>query len=509
MNELERIAILGTVQVGLGDASSELTHTPVDGLIAQLRAGPETPEPERLLLLHAGAHAALRRAAALPVKRAAPADVAPSDTLRPSGLRLNGMLAALLDWNEHELLAEALQRMARAGMRLAPMLLPSALEQRLPARRALLRPLLGARGLWLAKQRAAWAWALAAEAADALPADLEQRWSEQSAADRRALLLQLRERDPARARELIAAHIAGENAEQRLAWLEVMAHHLGPEDEPLLAGLRSDRSAGVRVAAARLQWRLPDSALARRVQARAAALVQYEPGRRGLLRTLTGAQAVGRFQVQLPPERYDPDWANDGVVEVIPRQGIGQRQWLLLQLVSVMPPDRWPDAPEQVLAAAQTHEHAGVLLDGLTSAAVRFESRAWFAPLWDCWRQWGTASWLTDNALAQLTRRLEPDAITARAGVMLQDEKARAMLIHVPSPWPLALGREFVAHMPRLPAHGSLFGVAARAIALESLPAELPGPSTSDDVQARSYARALDQFQSIVSLRRDIAQETV
>lgn len=73
--------------------------------------------------------------------------------------RLSELLVTLLTDAQHELVVEALGRMAKRGVRLSPELLPLALRQTDPELRAQLRPVLGARGKWLAEQKAEWHWA--------------------------------------------------------------------------------------------------------------------------------------------------------------------------------------------------------------------------------------------------------------------------------------------------------------------------------------------------------------
>lgn len=75
-------------------------------------------------------------------------------------------------------------------------------------------------------------------------------------AQRRAALAVLRRRNPAAAREIVAAKAAAEPAERRLKLVEVLQDRLEASDGPLLEGLVKDRSDRVQALAKRLLARL-------------------------------------------------------------------------------------------------------------------------------------------------------------------------------------------------------------------------------------------------------------
>ncbi len=500
MSDFVRAAIVGTAQ--LGDLASLRTGSPADELVTQLGEG----DRERAFLLRVGAYTVLRRAARVPVRPEAQAEPAAADARPPMSARLTEILRTLFAEMEPELLAEALERSARAQLRLAPELLPLALEQTAPARRALLAPLLGERGLWLAQRRPEWSWGLALGALDALPAEFEQRWAEGSAVERKVWLGRLRRSAPELARELVAEAWKQEKLEQRQAWLEVIASRVDAEDEPWLASLASERSASLRIAGARLLWRLPGSEVARRVAARAHSWVSFQGG---------------AWRVTLPPEPYDPAWERDGIAESPPPgQSIGKRQWWLLQTLWAVSPDGWLAAPdvtrESLLAAALGQEFGGVLLDGIAGAALSLGSTAWFAPLWDAWFQVDWPSALPEPPLATLTRRLDAEAACSRGLALLQHDARSALLAYLPRPWPEPVALGFLAGLKGGRAFAAeVLNAAALGIAVELLPENiaLPEPAVLDslrlDAAARAQLRALDRFRTVAAVRREIAQETV
>jgi hypothetical protein len=333
-----------------------------------------------------------------------------------------------------------------------------------------------------------------------LPSDLEQRWAEGSAVERKVLLGRLRRYAPALARQLVAEAWKPEKLEQRQAWLEVISSRVDPEDEPWLVSLGSDRSASIRVASGRLLWRLPGSEVARRAVERARAWVSFDGG---------------AWRVTLPPEAYDPSWERDGIAESPPPgQSIGKRQWWLLQALWAVPPELWLPAPgaspAALLDAARAHEFGSVLLDGISGAALSMEARAWFAPLWDAWFQLDGPSALPEPPLATLSARLDPDAAASRGLALLQTEARLALLAFLPRPWPEPVARGFLAALKGGRVFsGEVLSAAALGIPVELLPESiaLPEPA-SPDAATRAQLRALDRFRTVAAVRREIAQET-
>ncbi len=104
-------------------------------------------------------------------------------------------------------------------------------------------------------------------------------WRTGGRAERRAWLTALRQRDPAAARELLAAGWDTETGADRAELLGVLGARLGPGDEPFLETALDDRKQAVRQAAAGLLARLPGSAHTARAIARGTAVLSIE--RRG------------------------------------------------------------------------------------------------------------------------------------------------------------------------------------------------------------------------------------
>lgn len=283
---------------------------------------------------------------------------APTDTV---------LLAWSLRRGPARLQHQVLAALDAQGLRLPTALLPLALElgRHSIALRAPLQPVLGARGLWLATQNADWRFAVGAAA----EADDDLRWAEGSLDQRRDLLRAQRQRDPAGARERLAASLAELPARERAELLGTLWTGLSMDDEALLDGLRTDRSREVRQGAIALLVGLPDSALARQAVARLAPLLQP------------------RWTIDAPAEA-PPD--ADGIEPVRPKhESLGDRAWWLYQLLRQVPLGWWPRhtglAPAELLPWALATDWAEAIVRAWRDLLSHDPQPDWCEALLDHW----------------------------------------------------------------------------------------------------------------------------
>lgn len=283
---------------------------------------------------------------------------------------LHGRLAWALRRGPARLQHECFALLDRAALRLPTTLLPLALElgRHSIALRGPLQSVLGERGLWLARQNSDWRYATGAAA----EAPLEQRWTDGNLAQRVALLQAERRRDPASARERLAAVLAELPARERAELLGVLATGLSMDDEPLLDGLCGDRSREVRQVATALLVNLPDSAFARRAIARLQPLLRQEPG---------------RWTIEAPA---DAPSAEDGVDPVRPKhESLGERAWWLHQWVRQVPLGWWTRHtgldPAGLLAWALATDWAEAIVRGWRERLAHDPQADWCEALLDAW----------------------------------------------------------------------------------------------------------------------------
>lgn len=276
-----------------------------------------------------------------------------------------------------ELIPQWLALAGARGFRPPAELLPALLDA--ARARTDLRPLAlafaGPRGLWLASLNPEWRFALRASSRAAHrpdtadPEAVRRLWEEGLFAERVALLDAVRERDPAAARSLLAATWSTERAEDRLMFLDSLRAHLSGADEAFLEEALADRSRNVRSTAAQLLSALPESALARRMAARATSCVNPD-------RT-DGSVSIA---VEAPHE-CDAAMQRDGLVPV-PPLGRGERSWWLGQLVEAAPLDVWRETfggrtPQELVSLPVADGWAGELHAAWCRAAVRQRDPEW------------------------------------------------------------------------------------------------------------------------------------
>jgi hypothetical protein len=479
--------IVATATVGLNQRPLALTS--LAGPAGAHTAVLDAADPAAALLDAAALLTAARRAGPLTATAAAvPAAAAPDTAPELSPVACSVITVALADpaW-----LADLLTATAAAGFRAAPPLLPALLDW--AARARSLRPavagVLGERGRWLAGHRTDWQLAAGADSVGAdsvIVSEDPAVWQTGSRAERRSWLAALRRRDPAAARDLLAAGWSGETGDVRAELLKVLTAGLSAADEAFLEVVLDDRKSSVRQVAAGLLAAIPSSAFNARAVGRAAGALRVE------------RRALRRWLVVTLPGSYDMAALRDEISPAPPSAAIGARAWLLTQFIAAMPLGEWTarlglDPASLVEMPVQggfrTDVHAGWRL-----AATRQADAAWAALLLaaDSGRvpERPPAAWPTP---AQLAAVLPADARVARAVALLAERRpspeAAEEAADCPGPWPGRLADAVLAQLSRVgrdprPPHWS--GLMLRATA-RKLP---PGGGRDFAAELRALAAA-------------------
>src|SRR5579885_1936696 len=358
MDTIVTMAIVGTGQLSGKDVT---TATPVDTLAAQLPAD----DAERKLLLTAGAWSLYRQAG----RQTKPAPEVPvpaaEESLPVCSTTAANLLESLLQKEHDEVLPEALERLKQLGQRLPYELLPQALSYGAQSKdiRAALISVIGERGRWLGQFNPGWSWVAQFLAGDTLPDDAETIWQEGTIGQRSEILRQLRAVDAAKARDWLNAVWKQEKAEARNKFLATFKTGLSAEDEGFLEKALDDRSEGVRTTAAELLARIPASALAQRMLARADAILTY---------------ANGIFKLKEPKE-IDNTWQRDGIPPA-PKSS-KDNTWYQLQVLSLIPPTHWEErfaaTPDALIKAAKAHKRKNDLLLCWSYATMLHQTSSW------------------------------------------------------------------------------------------------------------------------------------
>jgi hypothetical protein len=471
---------------------------------------------ERRVLLSAGVRAAVRMAAQKPDQSEAVIEPCPAETERACSPRAARVIGDMLHGAHADLLPEALDLLRSSGQRLPHSLLVDALRIRDPRTTALMRDVIGQRGLWLARQNPAWASGAYGSRVSSLD-EAERVWAEGTAPQRREALRTARALDPARARGWLEQTWPKEKADQRASFLEVLCEGLSTEDEGFLEAALQDRSSTVRETVQSILPHLASSGFVRRMIARADAMLSHKRSMLALLKK------PGTLEVK-PPESVDDAADRDGLLAK-PPPGTGARAYWLSRALSVVPPAHWEtrfDArPEELVSLASGSDWAVAVCEGWTNALTLHGGPGWAPPLWEFWQTCNAKLVADTTAAGKLIELLAhmnaADAATQIASLL--DEAPRRLVLSsalaaLPSPWPAAVGCIFLAalrrHLPaataRAPELIRSLSIAARALprvccAQALIPIELAGAGD------RGWDRALADFTEIIAVRHTLAQE--
>ncbi|MBB4907915.1 DUF5691 domain-containing protein [Actinophytocola algeriensis] len=335
------------------------------------------------------------------------------------------------------------------------------------ATRAVIRDVLGPRGAWLARFNPAWRWA-----ATVPPEDVVERFATATRADRLALLADLRATEPDFARTLVEDTWDDEQAATRAGLLDTFHIGLSERDEPLLERALDDRAASVRAAAAAMLDRLPGSARAARMAARATALITVGKG----------------LTVELPDE---PDAAarRDGVTDHR-EPGYGRAASWLIQILAATPLSTWD--PDLIGDADQE------VLTGWTKAALRQRNQEWLAAL------------ARHQPGPELIGALTPEVATEiLAGQKKLDARFGGLLAAARGPWPAEFSAALINRM-RAQKTENVLQLAASALAEHLHPAALAaveGWLLTLDAERKPARRVLRGLAHALTVRATIDQE--
>src|SRR5712692_6841903 len=392
MDAMVTTALVGTAQQHNLDTT---TGTPVDALIGKLPAG----EAERKLLLSAGVCAIYQQAGRMAESLPTAPEPATPESLPTCSPEAATLLESLLKGEHDELLPEALERMRQVGLRVPHEMLPTVLDIQGTELRAAMFHVVGERGRWLSQFNPAWSWV-----ANYLPgteethlAHAEMIWQEGTLGQRQAVLRLMRGIDPAKARAWLMATWKQEKADARTELLGTFETSLSAEDEEFLEKELDDRAAGVRSAAASLLAHLATSALAKRMQERADAMLDY---------------AAKKLIVTLPTA-LEKDWLRDGIQAKPTTSGVGEHAWWFTQVFSFVSPSHWEErfalSIDKLIAAAYANDDWGeTLIASWSSAALLHNNVEWCVALWDWWckKHRGTSAWgVRTSLLARMSQQ--------------------------------------------------------------------------------------------------------
>jgi len=505
-------ALLGTDRAPL----TAPTRTGALGAAYDALVRPESDAASNLLRVAAAA-SVYRRCGRTPGRtQEAPPSPCPRDG-RPTCTPAAAALVRRILQGEHEsLLRTWLSLATRHDVRAPADSIPAMLDlaSKDPRLRSLVRATGGTRATWLAALNQDWAFAISGDSPDALATI----WETGAGMARMEALQRLRQIDPERARTLLETSWAQEDPTNRPFFVAMLFLALSGADEPFLERALDDRRKEVRQQAAGLLVRLPSSALAARMLDRAKRLV-----------TLGTSAILRRPRIDVtPPDEADASLVRDGInPKPTAGTGVGEKAWLLAQIIGAVPPSTWSDAwsiePGDLIRAAEGHEWREPLIAGWLTATERFHDPAWARALWDndamvrLEPKWGAPPLehvFTRAASAAVVDDELRREVDARPDALRGAHRVAIAFLRWPNEWSDALARAVARRLKSYAGDDrvsftSEFGMrallerCAHAVPVSAADAFLDGWPEQSDVWP-TWASAVDTLASVLRFRIDL-----
>ncbi len=233
--------------------------------------------------------------------------------------------------------------------------------------RILITSCCGKRGEWLSAFNPAWNFSTLQTP--------EEIWQTGSLEERKEILEQTLQTDPAKAREWIKQTWPQEDAATKLVLLSLIAPFAGDNDIDFIEGLSKEKSKKIQAAANELLKTIPGSPVVIMYQnlLRAAVTVQKES-------SMLGLSKKSSLQFKLP-EQVSEDLYKTGIDKLSSDKNWSDDEYILYQLIRNTPPPFWEEhlqlPADAVLEIFQKSDTGKKLLPALIMATANFRDTKW------------------------------------------------------------------------------------------------------------------------------------
>jgi len=237
--------------------------------------------------------------------------------------------------------------------------------------RPLIKSVSGQRGAWLAAFNDNWDYLNQTEA---------EIWEQGKPEERKQLLLQLRQENPARARDLLIAAWKEENANSRAELISTFSENLSLADESMLQELQTDKSQKVKEAVVSLLNQLAGSEWVATL---------WEEVKPWLTLKITKsflAFTSEELEVKIP-ENLPSYLKKRGIQELSGSKTVSEQEYWLTQVLEGIPPSYWEHhlnaTPDKVLNLFTKHKSLRKVIPAFVTATGRFKDVRWAKLLLD------------------------------------------------------------------------------------------------------------------------------
>ena len=248
-------------------------------------------------------------------------------------------------------------------------MLPDLLEngRKKPDWHSLLKSTMGNRGKWLVAQNKDWNYL--DELTDS------EIWETGIREERLLFIKNLRANNPQAALEKLRSTWDEDSAEDKAAFLPILATHISDADEAFLENALADRRKEVRTQATKLLPLIERSRYNQRMQERLGQCILLK---KALL-------AKNKLEIKLPV--FDEAMKKDGIVKTVSSPKGGQKANWLRQMIATQPPSFWSDyfglQPAQIIRLFANTDWTVVLINGLIEAAAKHKTKTILLLYWN------------------------------------------------------------------------------------------------------------------------------
>lgn len=224
----------------------------------------------------------------------------------------------------------------------------------------------GKRGEWLSRFNGAWNFSV--------HQTNEELWQTGTPEQRKTVFRQLRNTDPAQAREWLQQVWPQEDANTKLSFLVLMAEGISEADIAFLESLSSEKSKKVKDEALGLLKHIPIAPIVLQYQQVLAATVTLKKEK-----TFLGLGSKTSLQFQLPA--IEEAVFKSGIDKLSNNKDFSDDEFIIAQLVESVPPSFWEQqlalSPAEIIQYFQQDETGKKMMPALVVAIKKFNSREW------------------------------------------------------------------------------------------------------------------------------------
>lgn len=185
----------------------------------------------------------------------------------------------------------------------------------------------GRRGEWLSRFNEAWNFSS--------NQTIEERWQNGTLEQRKAVLKDLHNAEPAKAREWLQQTWAQEDAATKIALLEMLTETISQDDLPFLESLSAEKSKKVREEVNNLLKLIPGSAIVKKYEEILKQTVSLRKEK-----ALLGLSSKINLHFQLPAQ-IDENIFKEGVEKLSSTKEYTDDEYIIFQLIRYVPPAFW------------------------------------------------------------------------------------------------------------------------------------------------------------------------